>query len=205
MKASPRPRSPTRIPVNAFESAAPRCVSVCPADPAIPATGPATRHVPGCWAGRGLVAQQRQLHGRVLAVRAGLAVRPRMGRQMLARRVEDLDLERAEVGRSLPSAAFARSAGITMPSSSVTTPYRSAFACRHVTTSKRFPGNGSAPHGPRRTGHVTQMSCGNAVSCSVPAPVRQPGVKVLGLHTLGWGTNSLRRTMPTLDSTAPFS
>lgn len=28
----------------------PRCVSVCPADPAIPATGPATRHAPGCWA-----------------------------------------------------------------------------------------------------------------------------------------------------------
>ena len=32
-----------------------------------------------------------------------------------------------------------------------------------------------------------------------------PALKFSGLHTLGRGTNSLRRTMPTLDSTAPFS
>ena len=51
---------------------------------------------------------------------------------MLARRVEDLDLERAEAR------------GTAMPAPGAATPYRSAFICRHVTTSKRFPGNGSS-------------------------------------------------------------
>ncbi|ESA47658.1 hypothetical protein HMPREF1233_0176, partial [Streptococcus pyogenes GA19700] len=62
---------------------------------------------------------------------------------MLARRVEDLDLERAEA-HDHPSARVRPVRGTAMPSPGAATPYRSAFICRHVTTSKRFPGNGSS-------------------------------------------------------------
>ena len=52
-------------------------------------------------------------------------------------------LERAEA-HDHPSARVRPVRGTAMPSPGAATPYRSAFICRHVTTSKRFPGNGSS-------------------------------------------------------------
>ena len=133
---------PPGFPVSAFEVCAPGAC-LCPAD-RHSATGPATRHVPRLLGGTpGLVAQQRQLHGRVLAVRAGTAYRTPEDRS--PRCLPD------ESGTSTSSAQSPRSplcprsrSRNNVPSSSVTTPYQSAFIYRHVTTSKRFPGNGSS-------------------------------------------------------------
>lgn len=93
-----------------------------------------------------------------------------------------------------------------MPSPGAATPYRSAFICRHVTTSKRFPGNGSSA---ARSSENRPRSSVSLRQCGFVASSRHrsgsPALKFSRLHTLGRGTNSLRRTMPTLDSTAPFS
>ncbi len=73
-------------------------------------------------------------------------------------------------------------------------------------TSKRFPGNGSSA---ARSSENRPRSSVSLRQCGFVASSRHrsgsPALKFSRLHTLGRGTNSLRRTMPTLDSTAPFS
>ena len=168
--------APPGFPVNAFEGLQRlvACLSVLPIQPLPQRVRQRVTH-PAVGPGRGLVAQQRQLHGRVLAVRAGLAVRPGMGRQVLARRVEDPG-PRARGG---PRPALCpRSPG---PRNSDAVPGRG----RAVPVGLHMPPRGrrrnasrataAAPHGPRRTGHVPPCPCGNAVSW--PAPGTGPAAR----------------------------
>ena len=76
----------------------------------------------------------------------------------------------------------------------------------HVTTSKRLDGRGSRALRSSSNSPVSSSSlawwgflpCSRHLSGS-------PELKFSRFHTLGLGTNSLRRTMPTFASTAPFS
>ena len=88
----------------------------------------------------------------------------------------------------------------------MTTPYLSVLMRFHVTTSKRFPGRGS--RAPRSSANRTASSSSLAWWGFPPSSRHLSGsleMTFSRFHTLGLGTNSLRRTMPTFASTAPFS
>ena len=199
--------APPGFPVNAFEGLQRlvACLSVLPIQPLPQRVRQRVTH-PAVGPGRGLVAQRRQLHGRVLAARAGLAVRPRMGRQVLARRVEDLDLERAEAHDRLP-ARVRPVRGTAMPSlerdHAVPVGLHMPPRGRRRNASRA---TAAAPHGPRRTGHVPPCPCGSAVSW--PAPGTGPAARRYSspgsIRSAGART-ACAAPYPALDSTAPFS